>query len=528
MPNKQVHRYKDIRDKIIRGVDTLCDPVRQTISPKGRNVLFEDAEGNVNSTNDGATIAKAIEVKDPIENAIINIVKMSSLKNNAEVGDGTSTALLQSQVLIKEGFKIIDNGKNPMDLKRELSRVSEEIVKRLRKNAIKVETDEQMLQIAMVSSNSDREIAENTVKIVKTAGQDGMIFLEPNMSSNETEIEEELGFLVGEGILTKEFVNNPRSFTAQYSDVAVLLTDKRLYYAEEAESILTTAQELGFKSIVIVARDFVGQTPPVFITNHVKRNINVLCVREPRVTDKNNDALHDLALYLGGRVVTEKEGSLVGKLKKTDFVVAKRVFADGVKTVINTKKTKNPELANRIMAVKKLLKRDKNNEDLKKRLASLTNGTVTIRIGANTPVQGQEKSYRYDDAIRATRAAVKDGLLIGGGVALMNTIDKIKFNDIEIAGLFKKLGQANVRQIAENCGEHPDAILAAVQTANLKEKTWKMGYNALTGKIENLLESGVVDPYMVTEMAVLNSISVAAEILSSDFLIVNDITEDTK
>lgn len=514
---KEIYKYADIKEKIIKAVDTLADPIKNTISPKGRNVIYEDENGVYNSSNDGATLAKLTEVEDPIENAIIGIIKGASLKTNSEVGDGTSTSILLSSILIKEGFKIIENGTNPMILKKKLELFRDIIIKEIKKQAIKVTNDDELLEIATVSANSDKEIAKDVVKAVKSAGLDGMIFLENN-NVNKVEVIEDQGFFINSGLFLPELKNNKNTFSATYLNAPILVTDKRIYYKEEAETILKTVLMSGYKSVIIVAKDFIGQSVNYFVANHLGGNCNVLMVKV-----SESEVLEDLAVYLGTKVVTEKAGRIVDNLKIDDFVLCKKVFADVAKTIIQSNHVPNPQLALRIAAIRKELKKDKDNEELKTRLASITSGMVTIKIGASTPVEARERAFRFEDAINATRVAMRDGYLVGGGIALYNAFKAIKF-PLELydeGKLIKRFCEANIRQIALNCGEYPDNIIKDIDNSPKNH-----GYNALTGKIEDLLKVGVVDPYKVTEMVVNNSISVANEILSSEFLIINKIEKN--
>lgn len=527
--NKQVLRYKDVKDKILHAVDTIADPIRETISPKGRNVIFESKQGEYISTNDGVTIAKNITVKDPVENAIISIIKHSALKTNTEVGDGTSTTILLSQILIKEGLKLIDNGWNQMDVKRYFESVGKKILDVLKSKAIPVQTDEELRNVAKVSANYDEEIAKNVVKIARAAGEFGMVFLDEN-NKPETEVEENLGFQIESGLFAPELRNTPGGFAANYKNVPVLITDKRIYYPEEAETILKTVLLAGHKSVVIVARDFIGQSVNTFITNHTKGVCQILLVKDPQVTEKDNDTLQDLAVYLGGTIISEKTGSLVDNLEFGNFAMAERVFADGVKTIIGGGQKKNRALDERIAALKSELAKDKENESVKKRIASLTSGMVTVKVGGSTKVEVLERLYRYEDAIHAARAALKDGYLIGGGVTLMSIFPTLLPGNGEIEAVFKKFCEGNTRQVAANHGGvHIDALITDILNKNIDgrgRKYWKYGFNAVTGEIEDMEKAGIIDPYKVTDMAVRNSLSVAAQIISSNFLIVNEPEED--
>ena len=518
--NKQVYRFQDIKDKIITAIDTISDPVKGTISPKGRNVLFEDDKGNIFSTNDGATIAKNISVKDRIENSIIDIVKSSSLKTNTEVGDGTSTSILLSQVLIKEGLKLIENGWNPMELKKKFDEFANIIIKELDSQKIKVKNDVDLFNIAKISANNDDFIANDVVKIVNVAGTDGMVFIEPN-TKQVTEIIEDSGFIINQGMFSPELRTDQTKFISVYKNVPVLLTDKRLYYKAEAETIMSTALLAGHKQIVIVARDFIGEAVNSFMANHIQGRIQLLLIKDPNITEQSNESLYDLADFLGGKVITEKSGDLVGKITIKDFVIADKVFSDPVKSIFTTLNKNNKSLKNRILSIRQEIERDVNNKELKKRLASLTNGMVTVKIGGRTNIEMTENMYRYDDSIHATRAAIKDGYLVGGGIALYKAFIKSKNKfDPDLVQSFSKFCEANIKQIALNCGKHIGFIMENIEP--LKD----IGYNATTDKIENLLKCGVIDPFKVTENAVNNSVSITNQIISSNFLIVNDLEEE--
>lgn len=517
--NKQVYRFEDIKEKIIRAVDLISEPVIGTLSPKGRNVLFEDDKGRIYSTNDGATIAKNISVKDTIENAIIEIVKTSSLKTNTEVGDGTSTSILLSQILIKEGLKLVESGMNPMELKAKFDNIAKDIIESLKKQAIKIKTDKDLFNVARISANNDDVIASEVVKIVKVAGTDGMIFLEPG-SEIKTEIIEDTGFIVNKGLFDPQLKNDPTRFVATYKNVPVLLTDKRLYYRAEAEDIMSKALLAGYKALVIVARDFLGEALQSFMGNHLQGKISLMLVQDPNATDKNSESLHDLADFLGGKVIMEKNGDLVGKITIKDYVIADKVFADPVKTIFTTINPTNKLLKNKITAIRRELKSDKDNKDLKKRLACLTNGMVTVKVGGRTSIEQSENVYRYEDSIQATRAAIKDGYLVGGGIALYNAFKDIKI-DAELIPTFRKFCEGNIRQIALNCGKHPGYILEKIN-----ESKKNFGYNAMSDKVEDLLKAGVIDPFKVTENAVNNSVSITNQIISSNFLIVNDLEDN--
>lgn len=517
MSYKQVYRYSEIREKIHAALDILSEPIRETMGPKGSNVLFETSTGAISSSNDGATIARSISVKDPVVNAIIEVVKGASLKTNVDAGDGTSTTILLSSILVREGLKLIDDGMNRMDVKAELQKFAEAMIAELKKGAIKLKGREDMLRIATISANNDRVIAEDVVRAVEIAGLDGMVFIEPH-NKKATEVIEEAGFHIPSGMLIPDLKTEANRFVADYQNVPVLITDKRIYYKEEVDSILNAVLTAGYREVVVVARDFIGESLGQFMANHNKGIVKCLLIKDTKADGTNNESLEDLAIYLGGHVVSEKDGSIVTNLTHEDFCFAGRVFADHQKTLVTPKVKGLKAVKARIKALKAELEKDEDDEEIKRRISSLTNGMVKIRVGGSTPIEINEKIYRFDDAINAVRKAVVDGYLPGGGTSINSAFRKIeKSVRPEFRMMFRKYAQANIRQIAENCGKHQDTIMELVDAAPEGS-----GYNAMEDRVENLSKAGVIDPFKVSEMAVANSVSVAVQLLSSRHLIIID------
>lgn len=519
MPGKDIKEYSEITKEIIEAVDILANPVVGTLSPMGANVLIEDQSGNIIATNDGVTIARHISVKNPRQNAIIETIKSASMKTNGVAGDGTTTTILLSQSLIKSGLKLREEGWNPIKLKREFENFGENIVKELAKNVFEIKTEKDLFNIATISANNDEVIAKDVVRIIKIVGENGMVFLEPN-NKKDTELIEDVGFHINGGLISQELRTSKTTFSAVYENVPALITDKRLYYAEEAETIIRTALEAGHKSLVIIARDFIGKSLDFFLANHTQGVINLLLIKDPSCTEKDNESTQDLAIYLGGKMVTEKAGKIVNKMTKDDFCVIGKIYSDQLKTIITPKKGKNKELEMRIEALKKEVEKDKEDKVLKRRLSSLTNGMVTVKIGGSTPIEAQERMFRYEDSVNAVRAAVKDGYLVGGGIALLRTLNGLECHP-DLRNVFKKFCEASVRQIATNCSKHPETVIDRIMESDKQT----FGYNALTDKYEDLLRAGVIDPFKVTEMAIQNSISVTNIIISSNYLIVNEVDD---
>lgn len=525
MSIKEVRQYSDIEDKIVRAVETIADPIRQTLGPRGGNVIFETDQGDVTVTNDGVTIAKSITLKDAFEDAIVQVIKQSALKTNQQAGDGTSTTILLSSILVKEGLKLIKEGMNQRDVTEAYRAFVDSIHEQLKKMKIEIKSDEDLLAVTKISANNDEHIAEIAAQAVREAGADGYLFLEPN-NSQEDDIVIDSGFVIEAGIFRPELVT-VQNGTAVYEDVPVLVTDRMLYYSQEAETILNTCLENGYKEVVIVAKDFVGEALPFFIANHQQNLIKVLLVKEPNVEKLKGATLDDLGIYLDGQVVKESQGKIVDNLSIEDFCLAKKVYSDGRQTVImKDDEASTKELNTRIKLLKQEIKKqgDEDNDitkQLRKRLASLTNGIVTVRVGGATPVEVKERRYRYDDSIRAGRAAVADGILLGGGLSIYEAYSRatvpIEKVPEQILPVLKKVCEANMRQIAENAGEDPNRIMDA-----MKHQSKGIGFNALSREFEPFKETGIFDPYKVTEMSLTNAVSIANAIISSRYLIVNE------
>jgi len=499
---KQIKNSREIRSRILSGVDLITEPVVQTLSPKGKNVLFEDSHGGIFVTNDGVTIAKQIESEDPVEDAIIRVIKYAALETNRAAGDGTTTTTLLASNLIKAGYKKIDDGMNEMELRKELLDFSKRVTENL--NPIKVEDDAQLLSIASISSNNDAEIAENVLKVVKSAGESGLVFINQSLTG-KTEVVEDTGYVVSTGLFAQELANDGVG-RATYENVHVLVTDKRLYYEEECQSILAAALENGIQNLVIVARDFIGKAPNFLMANHINKYINLLLVKLD-TGDRDMSPIYDLATFLGGEAITEKSGKLVGKITVDDFIVAAKVYATRDRSVFQTVNPYNPKLLDLIESVKKEKESEPDNKEFERRLSSLTNGVVTVNVGGATQIEVQENIYRYEDSINATRSALRDGYLVGGGLALYAATRE------ESDPMYLKFGESSLRQIARNCGKHEDYILSMT--------TDTYGYNAKTDTFEDLLKAGVIDPYEVTKLAIINATSVAIAVLTSGFIIVN-------
>ena len=511
---KKIYKNEEIKSRILSGVNKLAEPIVQTLTPRGANVIFQ--KGNrFRYTNDGKTIAQEIFLEDPVEDAVAQIVKEASLKTDHEAGDGTTTTVSLARAFLVEGMKLLDFGWSPIELKRELDRVGEVIVDAIDSMARTVEDDDELMNIALVSSSNDREIAENVVDAVKTAGSDGQVFVDEN-NKNETEIRKENGFLIEQGMFSPLLSNVKNYHQAQYKDVKVLVTDKKIYKPDEAISILQAAAEAGHSKVVVVAKDIVGLAPNIFISNHKQERMQILLVKE-----EDEQALEDLSQYLGCPLVSEKSGKLTFDVTIDDFGNATKVFSNHEKTYIYadnnlTASYRATELRERIEETKD----EKEKKALEKRLANMTTGTATILVGGRTPSEAQEKIYRYIDAVSATRSANEDGYVPGGGTTLyraVNSVDTLSRYP-EVVKLFRAVAEEPLRQIATNCDINDKELIAKVDEG--------LGYNAVTGTYEDLEEAGIIDPLRVAKLTFENSLSVASVILSSRFLITDEEEDD--
>lgn len=493
-------------DLVQRAVNRIAEPVIQTLTPLGNNVLFE-REFHSLITNDGATIAKLIDSEDETEDAIIQMVKYGSLSTNQIAGDGTSTTILFTKKLVDMGVERIKAGEKPMVLKRELQELREGVLassERFRKDV----TEEGWGKVALISAGGDEAVAKNVVEIIETAGLDGMVFLNES-KTEKTKIIKDSGYLL-EQPMFDPVLGNLAQGRADYPSPHLFITDKKLYHVEECREILETAFKFGVKNIVIVARDFLGESAGFLISNHLDEKVplNVLLIKYP-TPDNNHVGLHDLATYLGGKVVTEKRGSLKGKLTADDYVLAERVYSAGPKTIFVTENKTNPELSMLIEDVRSKKEEDPTDDGHARRLASLTAGTVNIEVGAATGPELRELIYRYEDAINATRAAIRSGYVVGGGATLYRATRNLD-------ELGKEFGLASIQQIAHNCG---------IEFDQSKYKD-NVAYNAKTGEFADLEEDGIIEPYDVLKHSVINAVSIATAILTSGYIIVNKIDKE--
>ncbi len=509
--NKLIFKDKDVREKVLAAVDKICQPVIDTIGPLGKNVLYESDKGTFELTNDGKTIVRHIDLEDPVENAISEMIKDGAIRTDRIAGDGTSTTILYTQVLTKLSQDLSSRGMTFRSINELYTKVLGKIVTRLDIAKKVVKDKKTKLEIATISANNDKEIAEKVVEAVDVAGLDGMIYLELNQDEKTT-LEKQVGYRIAPGMVYQNLYTDVGRPFVSYSNIPILILDKQLYYAEEAEHILKVAMDAGFKNLLIVAKGFSGDAPNTFIANHVHNTLNIAIVQLA-----DDTALEDLAVYLGGTVVSETAGRRTESISKEDFILADKVSLDPQKVLLTNLKSSS-KLKARVEHIKEELGKDKDNKKFQNRLASLTNGIVTIKIGGATEKEAREKGFRFEDSVNATRAAMRDGYLVGGGLSMYHSYDPSDYDTEEEIEVAKALTEASITRIARN---------AQIRLDWSKVKG-NIGLNALTGNYEDLLKAGVVEPYKVTEMAMKNAASVAGMLSSIGTYILNDNLKENK
>jgi len=509
------------KDKIVRAINIINDPIRKTLSPRGSNVLLNRPDGTVRVTNDGDTIRHIVRSDDEFEQSIIRLIKDSADRTHQEVGDARSSTIALTSMLSIEALKLLEEGYNHRDIEKNFNLFRDKYVKEIQK--LKTPSDkDNLFHVAKISANNDEEVAHNTIEALDVVGEHGLVFFDMNKDGKETIVEKELGFNIIGGLQYKELLLDANVFSVVFDKVPVLITDKKLYYRDESESILAVVKEAGYKAVVIVAREFIKGSDAVnsLVENHVANNVKVCLISDPNVTESENETLYDLASYIDGKVITERAGDLVNDITIEDFTIVKRVFQDPAKALI-VPVSNGKDLDKRIEALHKLLKKDKSNVVLEKRLASLTTGNVNIFVGGSTVHEVEEKTDRYKDALNATRKAMTDGFVVGGGVTLLKAF-KPSLTTSGYENVFKRYSETIIKQIAENCNKHEDTVVQIVKD----NKNKYFGYNALTDKYEDLLQVGVLEPLRALEMVVENSISTAITLSSIATYIINK--EDKK
>ncbi|OGZ44555.1 MAG: chaperonin GroL [Candidatus Ryanbacteria bacterium RIFCSPHIGHO2_01_FULL_45_22] len=524
---KQIVFNIKAREALKHGVDILADAVKITLGPKGRNVVLDKGYGSPTITNDGVTIAKEIELEDKVENMGAAIVKEVATKTNDVAGDGTTTATLLAQAIIGEGMKNIAAGASPVGIRRGIERATEVIVKKLHDMAIPISASKksEIAQVATISAK-DRTIGEKIAEVIQQVGKDGVVTVEQSQTFGiEHEIVEGMQF--DRGYVSPYMITSAERMEATYENPYVLITDKKISAISDILPLLEKLAKIGRKELVIIADDVDGEALATLVVNKLRGIFHTLAVKSPGYGDRKKEMLADIAVITGGRVVSEEIGL---KLENVDLEMlgeAKRVIATKDNTTIVGGKGKKQDIEKRTSQIRVQLENttsEFDKEKLQERIAKLSGGVAVIRVGAATEVEQKEKQHRIEDAVSATKAAVDEGIVPGGGVALVRCTDALKklLDEKSTVSKDEQVGveimcraiRKPLMQIAENAGVSGEVVVAEVE-----KKRGNMGYNAATGEYEDMVEAGIIDPAKVTRSAVQNAASAAAMLLTTEVVV---------
>ncbi len=512
----------EAREKLKKGVDALADAVKVTLGPKGRNVVIGKKFGAPHITKDGVTVAKEIELEDEVENMGAQMVKEVASKTADIAGDGTTTATVLAQAIIGAGLKNVAAGANPMDLKRGIDKAVSEVVSNLRKLSKEVGSDNSKIeQIATISANNDEAIGALIAKAMKDVGNDGVITVE-EAKGIETEVKTVEGMQFDRGYLSPYFVTNTEKMITEMEDPMILICEKKISSMKELMPILEPVAQSS-KGLIIIAEDVDGEALGTLVVNRIRGSLKVAAVKAPGFGDRRKAMLEDIAILTGGQVISEERGMTLENTTIDMLGTAEKMEIDKDNTTIVNGKGKKAEIKARVGQIRAQIETttsDYDKEKLQERLAKLSGGVAVLYVGAPTEVEMKEKKDRVEDALAATRAAVEEGIVAGGGVALLRaieTLDKISgLNEDEVTGIaiVKRAAEEPLRQIIANAGEEGAVIVQEVK-AGKKD----FGYNARSEKFENLFKAGVIDPTKVTRIAVENAASIAAMLLTTECVI---------
>ena len=529
MAAKQLLFDEEARRALMRGVDSLANAVKVTLGPRGRNVVIDKKFGPPTIINDGVTIAKEIELEDPFENMGAQIVKEVATKTNDVAGDGTTTATVLAQAMVKEGLKNVTSGANPMLIKRGIEKAVNEIVAHIKSEAKQIKGKEEIAQVATISANNDKEIGELISDAMEKVGKEGVITVE-EAKSLETNLSLVEGMQFDRGYISPYFVTNGDSMTAELEDALVLLYEKKISNMKELLPVLEKIAQTG-KPFIIIAEDIESEALATLVLNKMRGVLNVCAVKAPGFGDRRKAMLEDIAILTGGQVISEDLGMKLENATLEQLGKAKKITVDKENTTIVEGGGKKGEVQARVSVIKKQIEEtdsDYDREKLQERLAKLSGGVAVINIGAATEVEMKEKKARVEDALSATRAAVEEGVIPGGGITYLHAQAKLDSLKLENAdeqvgvNIVKRAIEEPIRMIAANAGL--DGSVVAIEA---KKQKGNMGFNALTNEWVDMLKTGIIDPAKVSRSALQNAASIASQVLTAE-VIITDIPEPDK
>ncbi|HZC54537.1 MAG TPA: chaperonin GroEL [Xanthobacteraceae bacterium] len=522
MAAKEVRFSVDARDKMLRGVDILTNAVKVTLGPKGRNVVLDKSFGAPRITKDGVTVAKEIELEDKFENMGAQMVREVASKTSDIAGDGTTTATVLAAAIVREGAKAVAAGMNPMDLKRGIDLAVEAVVEELKKNSKKVTSNSEIAQVGTISANGDKEIGDYLAKAMEKVGNEGVITVE-EAKSLETELDVVEGMQFDRGYISPYFITNADKMRVEMEDPYILINEKKLSALNELLPLLEAVVQTG-KPLLIVAEDVEGEALATLVVNKLRGGLKVAAVKAPGFGDRRKAMLQDIAVLTGGQAISEDLGIKLENVTLAMLGKAKKVMIDKENTTIVNGAGKKKDIEDRITQIKAQIEEttsDYDREKLQERLAKLAGGVAVIRVGGATEVEVKERKDRVDDAMHATRAAVEEGILPGGGVALLRATETLKrirtHNDDQKTGveIVRKALQTPARLIATNAGEDGSVIVGKI----LENDSYGFGFDAQNGEYVDMVKKGIIDPTKVVRQALQGASSVAGLLITTEAMV---------
>ncbi len=530
---KQLIFDEEARRSLKKGIDIMAGAVKSTLGPKGRNVALDKKFGAPSVTHDGVTVAKEIQLEDPFENMGAQLLKEAATRTNDVAGDGTTTATVLAQAIVHEGLKNLAAGANPMQLKHGIDKGTEAIVEYIRSIAIPIEDKKEIAQIASISA-ADDQIGNLIADVMDRVGKEGVITVEASRGINfETEYVE--GMQIDKGYISAYFVTNAEKMEASTENPYILITDKKISAVQDILPVVEKMVQQGRREVVIIAEDVDGEALATLVVNKLRGILNVLAVKAPGFGDRRKEMLRDIAVLTGGTVISEEMGRRLDSATLEDLGSARLVIAHKDDTTIVEGHGDTSEIQGRIRQIKAQIEEttsDYDREKLQERLAKLSGGVALIRVGAGSEVEQKYRQTRVEDALSATRAGVEEGMVPGGGVALLNAaavLDKFHLTGDEATGvsILRRALEEPLRQLAINGGRDGSVVVDGVRRAQKEHNNDHYGYNVLDDQYEDMVESGIIDPAKVTRSALQNATSIAAMILTTEVLI-TDLPEKEK
>ena len=522
MAAKDVKFSGDARDRMLRGVDILANAVKVTLGPKGRNVVLDKSFGAPRTTKDGVTVAKEIELEDKFENMGAQMLREVASKTNDLAGDGTTTATVLAQAIVREGAKAVAAGMNPMDLKRGIDTAVAAVIKDIEKRAKPVASSAEVAQVGTISANGDAAIGKMIAQAMQKVGNEGVITVEENKSL-ETEVDIVEGMKFDRGYLSPYFVTNAEKMTAELDDVYVLLHEKKLSGLQAMLPVLEAVVQSG-RPLLIIAEDVEGEALATLVVNRLRGGLKVAAVKAPGFGDRRKAMLEDIAILTGGQLISDDLGMKLENVTIKMLGRAKKVVIDKENTTIVNGAGKKADIEARVAQIKAQIEEttsDYDREKLQERLAKLAGGVAVIRVGGATEIEVKERKDRVDDAMHATRAAVEEGIVPGGGVALLRASEQLKGlrtkNEDQKTGveIVRKALSAPARQIAINAGEDGSVIVGKI----LEKEQYAYGFDSQTGDYVNMVSKGIIDPTKVVRTAIQNAASVASLLITTEAMV---------